>query len=224
MPSARVAGRGCGASPVTGRGLPATGVLNVRIAFNHLWPAAVSGELQKEKEYFGYDKWFQARLGEALVKKYTMQAKELLGSPRKRLRDGDAPHWMPKKPGPPPKFTSLLGLPSGHAPVNVSKYPKRVPGLEGKRRCALCWAISMKKGCQQVVAPSGRGKKVQTNQRLLPMGSLSPKPGSHATCAGCGSARRGASTSGTMTPAVPRAIGSWFCDELVRGPFPYFSP
>ena len=36
--------------------LPAVGLLNVRIAFNQLWPAAVSGELQKEHEYFGYDK------------------------------------------------------------------------------------------------------------------------------------------------------------------------
>ena len=158
-------------------------MLNVRIAFNHLWPAAVSGELQKQLEYFGYDKWFQARLGEALAKKYTMRAKELLGSPRKRLRDGAAPHWMPKKPGPPPKPTCLLGLPSGHAPVNVVKYPKRVPGLEGKRRCALCWAISMKKGCQEVVAPSGRGKKVQANRRLLPNGK--PVPQTRFACNLC---------------------------------------
>ena len=28
--------------------LPAVGVINVRIAFNHIWPAAMSGELQKE--------------------------------------------------------------------------------------------------------------------------------------------------------------------------------
>ena len=28
--------------------LPAVGVLNVRIAFNQLWPEAISGELQRE--------------------------------------------------------------------------------------------------------------------------------------------------------------------------------
>ena len=107
----------------------------MRIAFNHLWPAAVSGELQKEKEYFGYDKWFQARLGEALVKKYTMQAKELLGSPRKRLRDGAAPHWMPKKPGPPPKPASLLGrLPEVALPLVELILHQRVEAVAVRRQ------------------------------------------------------------------------------------------
>jgi hypothetical protein len=161
-------------------------VLNVRIAFDRLWPAAVSGELQKQQEYFGYDKWFQARLGEALVKKHTMRAKELLGSPRKRLRDGAAPHWIAKKPGPAPKVTGLLGLPSGHAHLHW----KKVCGIRGPGRCELCSAISKQKGCLQVMEPANRqtwsrkrGQRVQKKQRLLPNGK--PVPRTSFACGVC---------------------------------------
>ena len=81
--------------------LPAVGVLNVRIAFNHLWPSAITGALQKEHEYLGYDKWLQQELGEALIRKYIQQAKELEGTPRKRLKTNSAPHFMPRRTQPP---------------------------------------------------------------------------------------------------------------------------
>ena len=63
----------------------------MRIAFNHLWPSAITGALQKEHEYLGYDKWLQLELGEALIRKYIQQAKELEGTPRKRLKINSAP-------------------------------------------------------------------------------------------------------------------------------------
>jgi len=76
--------------------LPAVGVLNV-----HLWPSAITGALQKEHAYLGYDKWLQLELGEALIRKYIQQAKELEGTPRKRLQTNSTPHFMPRHPGPP---------------------------------------------------------------------------------------------------------------------------
>ena len=72
----------------------------MRIAFNHLWPSAITGALQKEHEYLGYDKWLQLELGEALIRKYIQQAKELEGTPRKRLRTKEYPtlHAAPPRP------------------------------------------------------------------------------------------------------------------------------
>ena len=114
--------------------LPAVGVLNVRIAFNHLWPSAITGALQKEHEYLGYDKWLQLELGEALIRKYIQQAKELEGTPRKRLKTNSAPHFMPRHPGPPAPATALIGLPSNHQWVNIIKDPK----VQSRHPRALC--------------------------------------------------------------------------------------
>ena len=96
----------------------------MRIAFNHLWPSAITGALQKEHEYLGYDKWLQLELGEALIRKYIQQAKELEGTPRKRLKTNSAPHFMPRHPGPPAPAAALIGLPSNHRLVNIITDPK----------------------------------------------------------------------------------------------------
>ena len=161
-------------------------MLNVRIAFDRLWPAAVSGELQKQREYFGYDKWMQARLGEALVRKYNMQAKEKLGTPRKRIKEGLAPHWMAKRPGPAPKACSMLGQPSTHPHLHW----KRVSGIKGPGRCELCFAVAQQKGCLQVTEPASsrvwgrkRGQRAQKKQRLLPTGK--PVPHTSFACGVC---------------------------------------
>ena len=96
----------------------------MRIAFNHLWPSAITGALQKEHAYLGYDKWLQLELGEALICKYIQQAKELEGTPRKRLKINSAPHFIPRHPGPPAPVAALIGLPSDHQGVNIGKDPK----------------------------------------------------------------------------------------------------
>ena len=72
-------------------------------------------------------RWVQLKLGEALIKKYVQQAKALEGTPRKVLKTGSAPHFMPKKPGPRPKVTGLAGLPTQHVPVNYMTTVRRRP-------------------------------------------------------------------------------------------------
>ena len=153
--------------------LPAAGMVNVRTAFNHLWPEAMSGDLQERHKYFGYDKWVQLRLGEALIMKYVKKAKALSGTPRKTLRTQAAPHFMPHKPGTKAKPSALAGLPlpSSHKCVDVTK--RVLKGADGKRikkgRCELCKEIA-KRGKLVITAPSGRGKKAHSKERELPGG------------------------------------------------------
>ena len=116
----------------------------MRIAFNHLWPSAITGALQKEHEYLGYDKWLQLELGEALIRKYIQQAKELEGTPRKRLQTNSTPHFMPRHPGPPAPAAALTGLPSNHRLVNIitdpkvqSRQPSALPTLSQRRGSSL---------------------------------------------------------------------------------------
>ena len=119
--------------------LPAVGVLNVRIAFNQLWPEAISGELQREHKYLGYDKWVQLELGEALIIKYFQKAKDVQGTPRGRLRSNSVPHFAPHAPGPAPRFITLAGLPSAHPMVNIKQNPTvwRVPLRPPQQRPSL---------------------------------------------------------------------------------------
>ena len=76
------------------------GVVNVRTAFNELWTEAEALRKEKEGAGYGYNWWFQAKLGQ-LVREHGMRV-AMEGE-----CEYDAPHFVPKRhkvprPSPPP--------------------------------------------------------------------------------------------------------------------------
>ena len=142
--------------------LPAVGVLNVMVVFMALLTADELAELKKARHCatLGFSRWFQQKLGEALIKHGVSMAKADIGSPNTRGTQGLAPRFMPRSRQLRPIAFEVYTFPQNHKQVLRSKVAKKNTAkrvkLPSNNQCRRCSELAQRDGFRDWYHTDGR--------------------------------------------------------------------
>jgi hypothetical protein len=136
--------------------LPFVGVGNVRACYEELHAAAAEAQRAKYAE-FGYKRWFQLTLGQALIATGMQMLKDEIGTPGTRAKSGKRPHCAPARDGRPPNLAPSFSKTEVHTLVSLSQERVVIERDANRKACKFMPLQGVCRGCRARAEPGRRG-------------------------------------------------------------------